>query len=75
MSTAATLGLASKINVQIETINYCNRRCNYCFFGHWAALPSQVMSMALYGQILDQVASLPVKVNLVTHSSYAEPTI
>ncbi|MBF0152119.1 MAG: radical SAM protein [Magnetococcales bacterium] len=75
MTSAATWGLNPAINVQIETINFCNRRCNYCFYGHWDAFPPQVMSMDLYGAILDQVMALPSQINLVTHSSYAEPTI
>ncbi|MBF0135734.1 MAG: radical SAM protein [Magnetococcus sp. DMHC-1] len=71
----ADLGLSAKINVQIETINFCNRRCQYCFYGHWDAFPSRIMAMDAYTHILDQVLALPVKINLITHSSYAEPTI
>jgi radical SAM protein with 4Fe4S-binding SPASM domain len=70
-----TLGLAKKINIQIETINYCNRKCKFCFLGHWEPLTKSVMPMALYERILDEVLDLPVKINLVTHSSYSEPTI
>ncbi|MBF0563173.1 MAG: SPASM domain-containing protein [Alphaproteobacteria bacterium] len=69
------LGLKEKISIQIETINYCNRKCKFCFFGHWEPLSNLVMPMTLYERILDQVCDLPVTVNLVAHSSYADPTI
>ena len=69
------LALDESISVQIETINYCNRHCDYCFHGHWTADPRQVMPMALYQRLLDEVTALPSRIRTVTHSAYAEPTI
>lgn len=75
MTTAGDLGIREDICAQIETINYCNRKCKFCFYGHFDGLPSEVMPMELYTRILDQLAGLPAKIGLVAFSSYAEPTI
>ena len=73
--------LNSPLNVQIETGNYCNRKCHYCYWGH-TDLPGwghsnkpEVMDIVLYKKIISEIKTLGVQIQPIAFSAYNEPTI
>lgn len=75
VSVADRIGLADKLIVQIETINYCNRKCTFCFLGHFDLPEPQVMPMDRYCRILDDLKTIGRTIDLIAFSSYGEPTL
>lgn len=75
VAVADRIGLGKSLIAQIETINYCNRKCSFCFLGHFDLPEPQTMSMDLYRRVLDELLSLGRPVDYIAFSSYGEPTL
>lgn len=64
-----------ELTVQIETINYCNRSCMYCFWGYCNPQKPAIMSLDLFERILIELTKLKRPIKIVSFAAYNEPTI
>jgi len=67
--------LSKDLNVQIEAVNFCNRKCRFCFLGHFEPPKPKVMPLSAFEKILRELRTLDRNINLVSFSSYCEPTL
>lgn len=71
--------LNSPLNVQIETGNYCNRTCAYCFWGHKELVPvnkpPKIMPIETFTKIISELKTLNVQFHPIAFAAYNEPTI
>lgn len=63
------------LSVNIETINYCNRKCSYCFWRYYDVPKTKIMSLELFERILIEISTMERNIKFVSFVAYNEPTI
>jgi sulfatase maturation enzyme AslB (radical SAM superfamily) len=59
----------------IETGTTCNHSCQYCPVSEFPAVPHQVMDLALFKHVMDELGSLGRKLKRISYNHYNEPLV